>query len=137
MLVAHLKLGHDKVRAQFAGGFILGLAIRGEGERADDRQEDAASTGSGARHGRSKERLTKRKPIRQSQCALPEPLNKVSRNTVTKTRFHKPSSEEERDHDQPNHIIRECAEGRGEREGFGEHGSGQSQKRPRADRQGG
>lgn len=113
----------------------IGFTPSGEWKWLDNRQEDTTGSSSGARHCRSNQHLTECQTIRQPQSALPHPLHKVSSNPIPQPCLHKPTSKEERDHDQPNHLVREGAERRRERQSFRHDGGRQAQKSPRPYRQ--
>ena len=57
--------------------------------------------------------------------------HEVRRNSIPQPSLHESASKEERNHNKPNHFIREGAEGRCKGESFGDHGGREAQKGPR------
>lgn len=123
----------DEIRAELPGGGIAGPAPRRERQRLDDRQEHPAGPRGGAGHGGRDEGLAERQPVRQPQRAPAQPLHEVGRDPVPEAGLHEAAGEEEGDHDQPDHLVGERGEGRGERERAGDDGGGEAEEGPGAD----
>lgn len=130
---SNLKLSHNKVSPKLLSGFPTRQTPGGDRKRFDDRQENSAGPSRSRRHSRSNQGFRNGEPIRQPQCTLPQPLDKVGGNAIAETGLDETTGEEKGDDDEPDDFIGEGAERGGEREGFGDDRGGDTEESPGAD----
>lgn len=133
--ITNLKLRHNQIRTQLSFRGVIGFTPGREGQGLNNRQENTTSPGRGTRHCRSNKCLAYCQPIRQTQCAFPQPLHKISGNPIPQAGLHEPTSEEEGNNNQPDHLIGESTKRRRKGQSSGDNGGCEAEKGPSADGQ--
>lgn len=93
---------------------MVRFTLSTERQRLNNGQKNPTGSGRRTRHSGRDNELPQNQPIRQRQRPLTQQSNEKHGDPISEPRFHKPFRQEKRDHNQPNHLIREGGDRGGE-----------------------